>query len=562
MSDGEIERSSFLQALTRFSLLWPTATPPDYTKRAAFDPTTVTDLRIDHFIAEIAPSAEVRRGVERLLATPVDEATRAARRAILADFTTSQPLREAVGRLHERAMELQMVAEEVRERDILTLVRRLSDLELVVEVLDLLHAALNTEDRSITSSKLREFARVLDDARRDPQVAALRHALPEMRAGLRERRSVTVGINLDARLRPREAVLLSINDKSYTDGGSFDALGSAIFGRRNPYRARTTLHRNTAADDWLAPSGSAGTPESVPLAPLFAELDSLLSTLTKPLARALKRFNTVQVTWIRRLIDELTVCAAVAEYRLRLEAAGFSVCDADSTATASSLSVRGLYDPVLALDRIARGGGANDVRSSSVDLFHSQTTVLVTGPNDGGKTTFLRAVAHAYIAACAGLPVAARAMTLPAAMVGSGARVLTAFAAGESVNLNAGRFAAEAARVADVVRRGEPRSLLILNETFSSTEGSDALALAEELLDILRERDIRVVFATHLHELPCRLAAPPGGGDGLSVTAESVTIRPDRPYTVVPGLPDGRSLAREVARKAGLDLDALRAEGR
>ena len=126
--------------------------------------------------------------------------------------------------------------------------------------------------------------------------------------------------------------------------------------------------------------------------------------------------------------------------------------------------------------------------------------------------------------------------------------IATHFAGGESEQLEDGRFAEEARTLARTLESVTPGSVLLLNETFSSTGSSDALELAGELLDLLRRRECLVLFATHLYELPARL------GD----TAESLTIHPEQPFHIVPGRPDGKSLAKEVARNAGLDFDALR----
>jgi hypothetical protein len=62
---------------------------------------------------------------------------------------------------------------------------------------------------------------------------------------------------------------------------------------------------------------------------------------------------------------------------------------------------------------------------------------------------------------------------------------------------------------------------------------------------VIAERGARALFATHLHDVPQRV-------DGLSLT-----IRPTHLFRVTEGTPDGRSLAREVAKQAGLDFDAI-----
>jgi DNA mismatch repair ATPase MutS len=360
------------------------------------------------------------------------------------------------------------------------------------------------------------------------QVSKLRRELPALREGLRDRRSVTVGINLDDRLRPREAVLLSVNEDEYASGGILDALGESLFGTDHTYRPRTTIRKNTVPGDW---SGST------PLSPLFEELDHLLRDVSRPLERALKRYNAIQLSWLQRLVGELAVYEAIAELELRLWAAGLPTTSAEISQD-GSFSAEEIYDPLLALTQSNTGEGAIVLNDQT--LFEETPLAIVTGPNNGGKTTFVRAVGIAQLWGQAGLPVAARS-----ARVLEQTNVVTHFAGGEGAEPVGGRFAQEAAQVASILGRCNKRTLVLLNETFSSTGVSDALELSQELLEVISSRGARALFATHLHDIPQRV-------EGLSLT-----IRPKNLFRVIQGTPDGRSLAREVAKQAGLDFDAL-----
>ena len=109
-----------------------------------------------------------------------------------------------------------------------------------------------------------------------------------------------------------------------------------------------------------------------------------------------------------------------------------------------------------------------------------------------------------------------------------------------------GRFAHEAQQIAMMLDETDGRTLVLLNETFSSTAGPDAVELLAELTGVLAERGARTVLATHLHQVLDR------------VSAGSLTILPDKAFVLQRARPDGRSLAREVAREAGLDFDRYR----
>jgi DNA mismatch repair ATPase MutS len=125
------------------------------------------------------------------------------------------------------------------------------------------------------------------------------------------------------------------------------------------------------------------------------------------------------------------------------------------------------------------------------------------------------------------------------------------FAQGESLERDGGRFRREAQRIASILETARPGTVVILNETFSSTAAYDALDLAEELVAYLADARCSVLLATHLHDLPRRLRE-------RGVPALSLAIGRSAAFRVDVAEPEGRSHARAVARAAGLDFERLR----
>ena len=458
------------------------------------------------------------------MAAPASGEDRDERSALWRDMRRHPDLADLVRRLEGRVAEIHTMGERERDRDLLKLVWRLGDLSLLVESVELLAGVLVPLQEQLESRRLQELARLLADADSDATLRRLRRELPQLQEGLRERRSVTVGVNLDDRLRPREAVLLSVNAEEFRRGGVLDTVGDALRGGTAAFRTRRKIHRN--ADE---PSGQA------PLTPLFEELDAMLGELSRPLAQVLKRYNGVQLGWLRRLVEELGVVESLARFADEMEAAGMPVCGAGETReTTDVVSAEGLYDPLLV-------SAASAPVTNDVELFNGSSTMVVTGPNNGGKTTFLRALGIAVLCDRSGLPVAAAGFAR-----GGVEQLAVSFAGGEAAHMGAGRFAHEAQQIAMMLDETDGRTLVLLNETFSSTAGPDAVELLAELTGVLAERGARTVLATHLHQVLDR------------VSAGSLTILPDRPFVLQRARPDGRSLAREVAREAGLDFDRYR----
>ncbi len=177
--------------------------------------------------------------------------------------------------------------------------------------------------------------------------------------------------------------------------------------------------------------------------------------------------------------------------------------------------------------------------------------VLLTGPNMGGKSTYLRQAGLLAIMAQIGSFVPARAMRL-----GIVDRIFTRIGAGDDLASGQSTFYMEMAEAANILRRSTRRSLLLIDEIGRGTGTIDGLSIAQaicEFLTGLSERSPMVLFATHFHEL-CALAAHSKLVANYHITAVENTSRDGAPvfsHRVQPGS-SSRSFGIEVAKMAGL----------
>ena len=185
----------------------------------------------------------------------------------------------------------------------------------------------------------------------------------------------------------------------------------------------------------------------------------------------------------------------------------------------------------------------------------SRQIVLLTGPNMGGKSTYLRQVALAVIMAWSGSFVAAEE-----AEVGEFDRVFTRVGAADDIARGESTFMVEMTEVANILRNATSSSLVILDEVGRGTATFDGLSLAWAVVEALHdgaggERPL-VLFATHYHELTdlaqrldrvvnASLAVKEWQGDVIFL------------HRVVPG-PADRSYGIHVARLAGVPESVCR----
>jgi len=151
-------------------------------------------------------------------------------------------------------------------------------------------------------------------------------------------------------------------------------------------------------------------------------------------------------------------------------------------------SCRGLYDVNLALTMQQKIVG-NDIIADGKEL------VLITGPNRGGKTIFLRSVGLAQLMMQAGMFVPAESFL---ANLCSG--LFTHFRREEDKNMERGKFEEELKRMSTIVDNIKPNSLILLNESFASTNEREGSEIAMQVVSALLEVRIKVFYVTHLYE--------------------------------------------------------------
>lgn len=177
--------------------------------------------------------------------------------------------------------------------------------------------------------------------------------------------------------------------------------------------------------------------------------------------------------------------------------------------------------------------------------------ILLTGPNMGGKSTYLRQTGLLAIMAQIGSFVPAKRMEL-----GVIDRIFTRIGAGDDLASGQSTFYMEMAEAANILRRSTQRSLLLIDEVGRGTGTLDGVAIAQAICEFLlglEEQAPLVLFATHFHEL-CALSDHWKTVANYHITAVENTARGGAPvfsHRVQPGS-SSRSFGIEVARMAGL----------
>lgn len=171
---------------------------------------------------------------------------------------------------------------------------------------------------------------------------------------------------------------------------------------------------------------------------------------------------------------------------------------------ARRFSCSGLYDVTLALAAWTNVVG-NDVRANDKSL------VVITGPNRGGKTVFLRSVGVAQLMMQCGMFVPAESFEADLA-----AGLFTHFRREEDKTMERGKFEEELGRMSAIVEHLAPNALVLLNESLAATNEREGSEIAKQIVSALLEKNVKVMYVTHLYEFASSLSR----NDALFLRAE------------------------------------------
>ncbi len=222
----------------------------------------------------------------------------------------------------------------------------------------------------------------------------------------------------------------------------------------------------------------------------FAALGELKGRGIALAAIALAQSTDHILSFFSLLRSEMGFYIGCLNLRDQLARKGEPTCVPDPLPSGNAvLSGRGLYDIGLSLIIDERVVG-NDLNADDKAL------VMVTGANGGGKSTFLRAIGLAQLMLQCGMFVAAESFR---ADVRQG--VFTHFKREEEASLRSGKLDEELSRMSSIVDMISPMSLVLLNESFASTNEREGSEIARQIVRAMLEAGIKVCAVTHMFDL-------------------------------------------------------------
>lgn len=454
----------------------------------------------------------------------------AARQRIFRDFLTDLPFYhafiEACGHLDDLAELLRNLG--VSHTDSAEeLLYALVELLAFTDTVDAMDAAYSAS-KKLSSERLIEFFSTIRRLKEADEYRVLSRWLNELDVNLRSIRSLTLGVNLDAQLNITEVGIVSINNQSFVCGNRLDK----VMREEQPSAAFEclTVVGIREVKNLLQNSRMVINTE------FYNSMNALYRSALKSLRKQINLSVQATMRALTAMREDFHFLLRAVNMIEQQREHGFHPIFPEIAAETIGEK---LYNPLLA-DKY----NIRNIVPSPWTFTAKEKIFILTGPNSGGKSVYVTSIGTAQLSFQLGLPICASGLV----KMKPYRKIVTHFIE-MSKKETESRLANESQRLQKSLTGVDDNTLLLLDETFSSTSAYDALFLSESLMRYLAKIGCDVLYVTHLHELPSRLTTLPT----LRHIAPEVSAG-RRTYRIVPyqGGEETASLAKDIVIENGL----------
>lgn len=419
----------------------------------------------------------------------------------------------------------------------------LSEIELYISSVEILRDGLLPIKEKLKSKSLISLCDYIKEISESEYYTELNEKLAELTNRVRDIKSITVGINLDATLQADKCGVLSINAKPFKSGDTLDKILRMSF-KSDEYTliAPLTPFSKNQNDNQKTAMSLA----------INSAVNNVFKSSVRQWRKIVQEYVLDNTNFLIEVMPEIEFAICATSLMSKLAQKGLPLCKPTlCNASENAFKADGIYNPAVAL-AIEEKSVENDFTFDKSGMIY-----VLTGPNRGGKSVITCAVGLAAAFCQLGMLVPARAFSFSPA---SG--IFTHFPTESGDTVDKGRLGEECARLNEIFELCDSSSIVLLDESLSSTGAYEASYIAAEILLGFSKVGCRTIFSTHLHTLAARvdeLNTDASSFDGAKIDTLVAKIADDgaRSFKILRTKPDGKSYAKDIADKYGLSFEKI-----
>ena len=533
------------------------------------------DLSVDFICEALTKDPYEQNNIRELLINiPDHEDVVRYRCDVFEDFLNFPQLRkdltDVLAKLRD-LREIERFQKDSESSSLWQLVNRLREIDGYVDCITKIKTTLENID--IRSEGLNILKKQTAEIYNSSGFPALKKDIEETLKEVRNVKSITLGVNLDDMLRPKSVGVISVNDKHFTDSGLLkrvlklaakqdelhhgtDVSGFTSFHPANPTTSRIGFGQAvTGAQQDLNQIATSNLTGADPMSDALKKVvTDILKRTVNNLKSMLNKYVGVSGYSFLTLMPEILFYIRFSELCDKIKAKGLPLCKAQAVNRYERIcNAHDLYNLKLAIRAIE--GEEGEIVTNNFSFNEDGRIYILTGPNRGGKTTITQAVGLAFLLAQSGVYVPASAMTFSPCD-----NIFTHFPADENDTMDLGRLGEESKRLSEIFESATKQSLLLLNESFATTNVSEGMYIAKDVIKAMRYLGVRCIFNTHMHDLARNLDEVNKITQGESKVESMVTgvENGSRSFKIAIAPPQGISYAKDIALKYGVTFEIIK----
>lgn len=539
--------------------------------------TTLHDLGLDQIIKSLSNKEVEQNFIQKTMSLiSADPALAAYRCDVFEDILNNPSMRTSIMKILDEVNFLKnygsFKSNYTDDATVWDLLHRLDEINDYIKCVEALFECL--DQKEIKSEGLINLRNYVNDIYQNRAFAELRQDVSKLKFETSDLKSVTVGINLNSCFEADSIGLISINNKYFTKSGILSNFIEKLsptddIQDGNEWNESYKYHEfevnslaegveslakfSLAASHPVMAMSLASVPEKDPVADIPRYMNritnQMLTLTTKKLKETLKKYVSITITDITNLIPEFMYYISWAEYVEKMQKRGFTFSKAVPFDNDIQMDAQGIYNMKLLGGNITK----DELVTNDLDFSSKDGVYILTGANRGGKTTITQAMGQLFVMAQGGIYIPGEQFKFVPVD-----NVYTHFPADEDKTLDLGRLGEECQRFKAMYSDCTSKSLLLLNETFSTTSFEEGYFIARDSIRAILKKRVRTIYNTHMHKLAKDIDILNDESPDFKATSLIVVSKEkQRSFKIKKAAPEGLSYANDIAEKYGVTFEML-----